>query len=929
LRPAVVAQLRAGMILSLALVMPVAAGKALASAPAPARPAAPSNPTQTTQVPGGADDWAAKARAHQKAGSIFEALDAFDKACAIEPSRADIRLEYADLLRTAGFWLRGASEYEKVLELKPTSVDARLGYGELLQAEYQFTPAARQFSDALRLNPEPLDREHATLGLGTSQYFMEDYPAAARTFASVMATNPKSVTAIAYLALTTQRMGDLDEALRLWTQLLEIQPNVARTKIHRIEIEELRAAIEQARSNVQREPSNAAAWANLGRLLRRKPDLPGAIEAYAAAARIAPSDSSYRFGLGVLQRDAGRWRDAAESFQAVGAAGKESPQAVLALYNLAYCATRAGNRKLESTAWSDAVALNPHDMYAYRRYARSLVSTPNLQRELASAREAAGRLDAAAPADVTPLLRLAILNETAQDRPAARRAALAALSLDLNDVSAQKLLRDLMALDPQAVSEAMKEAHGAPNGSASRVAVLMMLSRGKEAESDLRAMLAAAPKDTRLMVALAYCVKQAGRLDEAVSLLNAAREAGPGYLYAHLDLGLAMLESNHLDEAIAAAREAVRLAPGNPVGYTLLGSALNEKGDYEKAARALERAVAIDPMDDQGAPRLMLAKVYGAMKLNDEARDILKGDLPEEPSEIYAIAWRFVRDTYADRGFRGQDWREWEHRFDGKLRSTPEALGAVARMLGSLNDRNTRLRSLEQTANLLFTQRTDAPEFSRVTGAALSSSKTVESRRLDDNTGYIAITNLYDPKLPGEIQKAVEQMKTSDGVILDLRGNQGGSDGDVPRITGMFVPPGTATGTVVGPEGTVKSKAEPATADGKPILPKDKPLVVLVDRNTASSAENLAGSLKESHRAVLVGEKTYGKSGIQVPRLLPGGAIVLVVGAEHADLKGAIYTGVGIRPDVTVEGANTGDRTADDPSVKKAREILRQKKPGS
>src|SRR5678815_1106480 len=186
-------------------------------------------------------------------------------------------------------------------------------------------------------------------------------------------------------------------------------------------------------------------------------------------------------------------------------------------------------------------------------------------------------------------------------------------------------------------------------------------------------------------------------------------------------------------------------------------------------------------------------------------------------------------------------------------------------MLSSLDDRNTRLRSPDQTASLLFTQRTDAPEFSR-TGAALSTSKTVETRRLEDNVGYIAITNLDDPKLPGEIQKAVEQMKTSDGVILDLRGNQGGGDGDVPRITGMFVKPGTETGTVVQKDGTVKSTAEPPTPAGKPILPEGKPVVVLVDRNTASSAENLAGSLKESHRAVLVGEKTYGKSGIQIPR---------------------------------------------------------------
>src|SRR5262249_61536564 len=100
----------------------------------------------------------------------------------------------------------------------------------------------------------------------------------------------------------------------------------------------------------------------------------------------------------------------------------------------------------------------------------------------------------------------------------------------------------------------------------------------------------------------------------------------------------------------------------------------------------------------------------------------------------------------------------------------------------------------------------------------------------------------------------------------------------------------TPTGTAADPNRIPRSKAEAPTPEGKRILPPDKPVVVLVDRNTASSAENLAGSLKEARRAVLVGEKTYGKSGIQIPRLLPGGAIVLVVGAEHADVQGSVST---------------------------------------
>src|SRR5678815_1256440 len=120
---------------SLLVSLPVLAGSGTASAPA----VSPGPPAPAGAAPAGdaaaQDSWIAKAHEAQKKGSIFEALDAFDHAIKADPSRADIRLEYADLLRTAGFWLRSAAQYKAVLVLRPDSADCRLGYGELLLAE--------------------------------------------------------------------------------------------------------------------------------------------------------------------------------------------------------------------------------------------------------------------------------------------------------------------------------------------------------------------------------------------------------------------------------------------------------------------------------------------------------------------------------------------------------------------------------------------------------------------------------------------------------------------------------------------------------------------------------------------------------------------------------------------------------------------------
>jgi tetratricopeptide (TPR) repeat protein len=879
-----------------------------------------------------ADEWAARARLFVKAGSVFEALDAYDQAVNADPARLDLRLAYAGLLKDNLFWLRGAGQYRTVLAAEPDNITALMGYGELLTAGYQFEAAAEQYNRVLKLGADGTLLERARIGLGTARFGQEDYVAAQKAFAPALESHPDSPTAMAFLAISSRKLGDLDGALKLWERLLALDPGAPPARIHRNEIEELKTGIAQARHGAQSEPGNAAAWELLGRWLRRQPDLAGAEEALTAAVRLAPGIAAYRFQLGAVQRDLGRWDDASASFSGVG---KDRRLGALALYNLAHCRRKAGDRKGEADAWGSAVALNAGDVHTYERYIAALRGTAGFDLEKARVTQAVRDEERSGTGSTLTRVRLAVVQRAMGDTGAARRAALDALRLDPNDVHAQRILRDLIRLDVKGIKEEMARLGGAPLPAADSLdvartkgALLMALGRDSEAEAEFRKVLAAEPSDARALVALASCVKARDGLSQAIPLLESARRARSDYLYANLDLALVLLEASRLDESIATARAGIDLAPDNPLGYAILGSALRLAGDLEKASRALEEAVALDPMDYTGAPRLMLAKIYGAMGRDQEAIEALKGDMPEDPDEIYHLAWVFVRDNFKDQTFHGQDWRAWEHRFDGQLRSTSGALGAVALMLSSLEDRNTRLRSADQTARLLFSERSGAPEYSS-SGMALSNSRTVEVRHLDDGVGYIAITNLDDPTVSTEVKKAVESVSTDTGVILDLRGNQGGADNDVARITGMFVKPGTKTGTIVAPDKTVTVEAEPTGQAARPILPEDKPVVVLVDRHTASSAESLAGSLKESHRAVLVGEKTFGKSGIQMPRLLPGGTIALIVVADRGDLQGSIYTGVGVKPDMPVEGASRGGITNDDPAMNKAREILRKRKPRS
>ncbi|MGH9870844.1 MAG: S41 family peptidase [Candidatus Polarisedimenticolia bacterium] len=878
-------------------------------------------PVLAQSAPPTPDELAARGKAALDAGSTMEALAAYDEAVASAPSRTDLRLQFAEALRTAGFWVRSAEQYREVLKAQPHDVTAMIGYGELLNAQYQFAPSAEHFSRALQVGLDPHDRERVLVGLGSARFGLGDYAGAAQVFEGILKESPRVMTAMAYLALSRRNLGDLEAAEKIWTQFLEIDPDASPARIHRIEIQELRAGIDAARATVQRTPQDADAWAALGRLLRSKPDLPGAEKAYASAERLAPREAAHHFAHGAALRDMGRWKESMESLQQ---ASTDRQWGSLALYNLGYAARKANDPEREKRAWGEVAERYPGDLYAYRRYLAVLKATGALDLELARARQKA--TDEAKPL-LRPILlaRLSLALSASGDREGARQASVDALRADPNDVHAQRAARDVFQLDQKAVKSFL-ESHSSPEPADAllRGALLRAMGREDEAEPELRKAVAGAPDDARALTALAGSLRAEG-VDEGVAeLLKLARAKEPAYLYGHLDAAMVFNEAGRYDDAAKAAREALRLSPDNPVGHALLGTALKLAGSLEPAARAFQEATALDPMEDMGGSRLMLAKIRGEMGRLEDARDLLRGDAPQDPEEMYRMSWEFVRDRYHDRTFHDQNWLVWKDRFEGRLKTPADALGAIAIMLSSLDDRNTRLRSSEQTARLFFSERTDATEFAS-TGVALGTSRTVDSRRLAENVGYIAITNFDDPRSQTQIREAVEQMKTADAVILDLRGNPGGADSEVPKVTGMFVKPGTPTGTTISPDGKVTETVPPS--GGGPIIPENKPVVVLVDRNTASSAETLAGSLRESHRAVLVGEKTYGKSGVQSPRLLPGGAVVLVVAAEHADLGGEVYTGRGIQPDVKVESV-PGKRGDGDEALKKAREIIKRRRDG-
>jgi carboxyl-terminal processing protease len=135
-------------------------------------------------------------------------------------------------------------------------------------------------------------------------------------------------------------------------------------------------------------------------------------------------------------------------------------------------------------------------------------------------------------------------------------------------------------------------------------------------------------------------------------------------------------------------------------------------------------------------------------------------------------------------------------------------------------------------------------------------------------------------------------------LILDLRENGGGLLDEAVRTASIFIPDGTIVSTA--------GRNQPRqvyTAKGNALAP-GIPMVVLVDRGTASAAEIVTGALQDRHRAVVVGTHTYGKGVFQEIQPLPnGGALDITVGeyftpSGHNLGGGGVREGAGIKPNV-------------------------------
>ena len=149
---------------------------------------------------------------------------------------------------------------------------------------------------------------------------------------------------------------------------------------------------------------------------------------------------------------------------------------------------------------------------------------------------------------------------------------------------------------------------------------------------------------------------------------------------------------------------------------------------------------------------------------------------------------------------------------------------------------------------------------------------------MDGQVGYINLSS-FSGNPSKDFKKAFLDLKKQGitSLVIDLRNNGGGLLDQAVEIVNMFVPRGK---TIVTTKGKIKQASNTYKTLREP-LDTDIPIAVLVNSGTASSSEILSGSLQDLDRAVIVGNRTYGKDLVQVPRSLPYGGNLKITTSKY------------------------------------------------
>jgi carboxyl-terminal processing protease len=200
--------------------------------------------------------------------------------------------------------------------------------------------------------------------------------------------------------------------------------------------------------------------------------------------------------------------------------------------------------------------------------------------------------------------------------------------------------------------------------------------------------------------------------------------------------------------------------------------------------------------------------------------------------------------------------------------------------------------------------------------------ESVKSKLLDNNIGYIQLSQ-FQEKTSDELRDALLKLQAASagklkGIVLDLRNNPGGLLTQAVEVADEFMDKGLIV-SVRGKSGTQPTEYY-ATKNGKF---QGYPLIVVVNKGSASASEVVAEALQDSKRASILGTKTFGKGSVQTIIKLENGSGLKLTTAKFYAPSGRSINEVGVMPDIIVENDKDEGR---DIQLERALELIRTSK---
>ena len=176
----------------------------------------------------------------------------------------------------------------------------------------------------------------------------------------------------------------------------------------------------------------------------------------------------------------------------------------------------------------------------------------------------------------------------------------------------------------------------------------------------------------------------------------------------------------------------------------------------------------------------------------------------------------------------------------------------------------------------------------------------VRSRSLEPGYGYVRISQ-FQVRTGENLREEIDKLQADadgglKGLVLDLRNNPGGVLSAAVSVSDAFLD----SGTIVYTEGRMDDAELTFSAKGSDVL-DGTPLVVLVNGGSASASEIVAGALQDHRRAVIMGEKTFGKGSVQTILPMDNGSALKLTTARYYTPSGTSIQARGIVPDITLE----------------------------